>query len=167
MSVVSGVTVFVSVIESETDDGDDIAVMLDGWLEAVGAVGRFSELSEAYGGGKHPQQFVHGGGFKYFDEDGFAARFNAHRWESAENAVLVIQPEDGTTRVWAGTRCIQNQFTRPGRDASSESRSRAEANDVAARATVANKRLSDLPYDDFGNLFAASAPRSQGRDDAW
>lgn len=103
MSVVSGVTLLCSLEgcgQKWEENGSRILARLNLYLEANGFASRFEELSDHYGGGRHPQQFVFGAGINYFDEDGFANYAMSLPWESPENVVLVIQPEDGPTRVW-------------------------------------------------------------------
>jgi len=103
MSVVSGVTLLCSLEgcgEEYDEDGIRILSRLNWYLEALGSASHFEELSEHYGGGKHPQQFVFGAGVNYLDEDRFAEFVLSLPWEDPENVVLVIQPEDGPTRVW-------------------------------------------------------------------
>jgi hypothetical protein len=106
MSRVSGVTLICSLCEGvEEDEGASIIRMLD---EAAGhscftpLVGHcfFTQLTDHYGGNKHPQIMALGAGINGFDEDLFATKVMAHPWEYPENVVLVIQPEDGPTRTW-------------------------------------------------------------------
>jgi hypothetical protein len=97
MSVVSGVTLVCSLCEgSEPEDGAHIIRMLD---DAAGTW-CFTQLTDHYGGHKHPQIMAFGAGINGLDEDLFAAKVMAHAWEHPENVVLVIQPEDGPTRTW-------------------------------------------------------------------
>ena len=51
-------------------------------------------------GPKHPQCFVFGAGLNFADEDALAEKILCFDWKYPENMVLVIQPEDGPTRVW-------------------------------------------------------------------
>lgn len=78
---------------------------MNGWLrDKKGAAGwELGLVSDHYAGGKHPQQYVAGGGFNYFAEDEFATFVLGLPWEHPENVVLVIQPEDGPTRVFRPT----------------------------------------------------------------
>jgi len=94
MSVVSGVTLLCSCVE------DDQMPALNAWLDSQQIIARFREVSESGGGNKAPQQDIYQAGYNYFREDEFAAFVGALPWQSPENVVLVIQPEDGKTRVW-------------------------------------------------------------------
>jgi hypothetical protein len=89
MSVVSGVTLLTSCVEAI--EGDVLTL-----LEGV----ELKRLDEAYGGTKHPQQYVFGAGINHASDDEIAARVIEHQWESPENVVLIIQPEEGQTRIW-------------------------------------------------------------------
>ena len=88
MSKVSGVTLLVSC--SDEDTGNELALSL----------GLRGGVEEHYGGTKHPQQMIYGAGINYADEDEIAARVGATTWEYKSNVVLVIDPEQGSTRVW-------------------------------------------------------------------
>lgn len=104
MSVVTGVVLCASCSEPDGSEGEDGPAA---WIETVNAW--LSERSEAwlltpvenrFGGGKHPQMNVAGGGFNHFPEDDFLTFLRTLKWESPENVILVMQPEDGATIVW-------------------------------------------------------------------
>lgn len=101
MSVVSGVTFLCTL--GETDVVEVLEALAS---ETTGYPVQFTEVQAHYGGNKHPQQTICGAGLNYFDEDAFAARVLAYPWVYPENVVLVIQPEDGPTRVWQPTRSL-------------------------------------------------------------
>lgn len=97
MSVVSGVTILCSLSEGHTEHGSDVALILNGWLPKSPG---FFDISDSYAGTKHPQHYVFGAGINYMLEDAFVEKFLAHKWEYPERAILIIQPEDGATRVF-------------------------------------------------------------------
>lgn len=104
MSVVSGITLICSLAEGSGDGRDVEEFLARAADEAAGypLLQKFVEVSELFGGCKHPQCLVFGAGLNHFSssEDAFADRVFAREWESPENVVLIIQPEDGPTRVW-------------------------------------------------------------------
>lgn len=100
MSYVSGVLLMVSVCEDGPEDGIPVLVNgLNQWLVTSGHAA-LADLTEHARVRKHPQCFMFGAGFNYFPEDDFAAFVLAQPWELPENVVLLIQPEEGPTRVW-------------------------------------------------------------------
>lgn len=95
MSVVSGVTLLTSVTEEkETFDA------INNWLFERGYIKGMAPVEDNYGGSKHPQQLAHGAGLNYLEEDAFADFVIGLPWEYPERVVLVIQPEEGDTRVF-------------------------------------------------------------------
>lgn len=94
MSVVSGVTLQVA------DEGDAKLVrsLVDPWLEKNGYE-RLGDLGPGYRGSKHPQIFVFGAGYNYFDDDGFADLIRTLTWSLPECVVLLINPKEGATKV--------------------------------------------------------------------
>lgn len=110
MSVVSGITIICSVVEDE-ESIIDVPVLFtrcNDWMEHRGRGRPLEAVHHIYGGGKDPQCFVAGAGLNMFPEDEFAEFFQSLPWECPENALLIIQPEEGPTRVW---RC--DHKTRP------------------------------------------------------
>ena len=110
MSVVTGIVLCASCGEPEFpelangDAGDPIwLVAVNGWLAEKSKIWRLDLVEDDFGGGKHPQMRVAGGGFNYFPEDEFLEFIKNHPWETPDNVVLIMQPEDGPTRVWQGT----------------------------------------------------------------
>ena len=51
-------------------------------------------------GNKYPQFHVYMAGFNHFPEDEFIAFFRTVEWEEPENVVLIMDPDQGTTRVF-------------------------------------------------------------------
>lgn len=104
MSVVSGVVLCMSAGEEEMEDElAPLLVEVNRWLAARGAF-RLDPVEDGFGGSKHPQMIVAGGGFNHFDEDAFAEFVLGLPWGEPENVVLIIQPEDGPTRVFRPER---------------------------------------------------------------
>lgn len=50
--------------------------------------------------GKHPQTFVFGAGYNFFPEEDFASFIINRKYNYPENVVLLINPEDGKTKVY-------------------------------------------------------------------
>ena len=105
MSVVSGVVLCTSCCEEEvSEDGPAVLfVQINEWLSSRGLF-HLVLVEDSFGGTKHPQMFVAGGGFNCFPEDDFAAYVIALPWENPERVVLIIQPEEGETRVFRPDR---------------------------------------------------------------
>jgi len=93
MSRVSGVTL----ICRELATVETIIAALD----RIHPGDRFRSVANQYGGGKISPCKVFGAGINALDEDGFAEAVMALPWTFPENVLLVIQPEEGPTRVWS------------------------------------------------------------------
>ena len=108
MSVVSGVTVFCSVADELAENDQFVAGCLNELARTFGAEAHFVELSEKYGGPKHPQQLAFGAGLNHFSnhENDFAHSVFQLKWSMPEHVVVVIKPENGRTKVFldAGER---------------------------------------------------------------
>lgn len=90
-----------SVIEDETAIDSNVPSNFDAmnmWLRQHG-FGSLDQVENSLGGSKHPQFFAAGAGFNFFPADEFEAFFLGLEWENPENAVLIMQPETGPTRV--------------------------------------------------------------------
>ena len=77
---------------------------------------RLDPVDEFFGGTKHPQISVWGGGFNHFPEDDFAAFIMSLDWRCPENVVLILNPEDGPARVlrpWSMPRPVLPPVPRP------------------------------------------------------
>lgn len=102
MSVVTGIMVICSVCE---DDGEDenhpvLFEKLNDWIESRHKSRPLKLVEDHFGGNKHPQCYSAGAGMNHFDADAFAEFFLSLAWESPENAMLIMQPESGATRVF-------------------------------------------------------------------
>lgn len=95
MSVVSGV-----VLCTSCSDSDDLRARVQARLSDTNWGGRLKRVDDVAGGPKDPQMWIGIGGFNYLDEEEFATFVLALPWRDPGNVVLVIQPEDGATRVW-------------------------------------------------------------------
>lgn len=96
MSVVTAVTLVCSLME---EDGEAIA-HVNKWQAERGNE-PLVDVSDHYGGRKHPQCMTLGAGWHHhFDVDEFAAFVTAQPWINPENVVLILQPEEGATRIW-------------------------------------------------------------------
>jgi hypothetical protein len=92
--------------ESEEDVYDNFQ-KLNGWLTSH-HFGPLVQVEDQVGGSRYPQCIMACGGYNHFLEDEFVAEFRDLMWNYPENAVLVIQPEDGPTRVWRGDVPIES-----------------------------------------------------------
>lgn len=103
MSFVSSVLLQVSCAEeSFHDEGPRPGlVAINDWLSQRNML-PIVELDELMCCGKHPQTYVFGGGYNHFPEDDFADFILGMKWDCPENVVLVINPEEGPTRIWRG-----------------------------------------------------------------
>lgn len=58
------------------------------------------DLADKYAvGSKHPQLYLFAAGYNYFPEDEFITFFRVLRWNMPECCLLLLQPEEGETRV--------------------------------------------------------------------
>jgi len=67
-----------------------------------------TEIADHAVGPKHPQFSAWCGGINYLapDEDAFAEFVLSRSWEGPERVVLVLQPEEGSTRVYRPDRSV-------------------------------------------------------------
>ena len=106
MSYVTGVTLHLSF--AEAGDLDDLASVgelvgrINTWLKDCGH-NPLVRIDSQYGGGKHPQALVLGGGFNYLRDDDFVELFLSMPWEDPENAILILNPEEGDAQIIRGT----------------------------------------------------------------
>jgi len=101
MSVVTGLVLVCSLGETmplaEHPPGG--IEQINEWLAARDRA-LLADAAEDYAlGDKHPQFFLYMAGYNHFPEDEFIAFFQTLRWFDPERAVLMLQPEDGPTRV--------------------------------------------------------------------
>ncbi|MER8404721.1 hypothetical protein NKH16_08185 [Mesorhizobium sp. M1307] len=102
MSVVSGVVLCTSSAE-DLSSPNGLPILFENiqeWLAERAPFQQLNSVEDSFGGSKHPQMFVAGGGFNHFPEDDFAAYVMLLPWQNPENVVLVIDPEEGPTRVF-------------------------------------------------------------------
>jgi hypothetical protein len=100
LSVVSGVVLTFGVCETE---GAQHVAILNAYLAEKGK-GALISVTDAAGGTKHPEIDIYAGGFNYLDEDEFAAMAMAAPWQDPENVILIINPQQGPTRVYRQNR---------------------------------------------------------------
>ncbi len=100
MSRVSGIVLMISAGE-EVEEGVRPAAVrsLDDWCAGNGCL-PLVDVTDMTPRGKHPQVLIYGGGYNNLDEEAFAAAFMAQAWECPENAVLIINPEEGPAEVY-------------------------------------------------------------------
>lgn len=101
MSVVSGIVLCTSCCEIEANEDDPVILFekINAWLKER-QFGNLKRVEDHFGGNKHPQMFVAGAGFNNFPEDDFVSFFYSLQWENPENVVLIIEPEEGATKVY-------------------------------------------------------------------
>ena len=100
MSSVSAITLHTSCIEECTEDGKILIIdRINEWLRNANFAPLLS-VEDAYGGSKHPQVLIYGAGFNYFPETEFATFILSLPWECPENVVLLINPEEGSTKIF-------------------------------------------------------------------
>ncbi len=103
MSTVSGVVICTHC--GETDPGEDgpddpcLWQRIDAWLVEHGhkPLVRVEDHAVTQ---KHPQMSIAAGGLNVLDEDAFSAFVMSLPWRYPENVVLVLEPEEGATRVF-------------------------------------------------------------------
>ena len=101
-------------------------------------------VDEFFGGAKHPQISVWGGGFNHFPEDDFAAFIMSLDWRCPENVVLILNPEDGPARVlrpWSELPPVPDAEPRPHLSALKTGNSKDGAAGLAAEAVWPVLRL--------------------------
>lgn len=112
MSAVSGVILMMSCVEDyvEPSDGtDDTYPLVDrvnAWLREM-EFGPLLRVDGEFGGGKASQTIVHGAAFRGFPEAAFEEFVMGLPWVSPANLVLVVQPEDGPTKVFHGGAVVR------------------------------------------------------------
>lgn len=98
MSSVTGLVLMCSLIDGDGEGRQNI-VGLDDWLAQRG-FRPLVDVSISSGGTKHPQCVTFHCGYNSFPEDEFAQHVLSAKWADPENVVLIMQPEDGSTRVF-------------------------------------------------------------------
>ena len=104
VSIVSGI-----ILCTGTDETDDSWTKVNAWLDERG-FGAMSRLDDNFGGHERPRMLVGGIGVSMLPVNEFAAFVSSIRWERPDRVVLIIQLEEGRTRVWT------NSARRSGRD---------------------------------------------------
>jgi hypothetical protein len=109
MSTVTGVVLCTSVSE-EDDPLREILAMLADWNQKW----TLQPVEDHFGGDKHPQMMVLGGGFNHFEGhwERLVAAVVTARWRNPENVLLILQPEDSGTSVFGAAPLIGNHVTK-------------------------------------------------------
>jgi hypothetical protein len=108
VSVVTGVVLICSSWDGDEEDehGNDVPTptinALNVWLSERG-FGELKSVEKGAGGNKHPQLCIYAAGYNHFGsyEDEFAQVVITADWKEPLNVILVMQPEEGATRVFA------------------------------------------------------------------
>lgn len=105
MSVVTGLVLMCSLLDGEAPTGgfelSDNIKHLNSWLMDRG-FRPLKNVAHDSGGSTHPQCMTFHCGYNHFPEDAFAAQVLSLEWGDPENVILVMQPEEGATRVFSG-----------------------------------------------------------------
>lgn len=111
MSVVTAITIQLSCAEGFYEDRAEDSepknvIAVRKWIaenyQYGTCVNLKAKLEDSFGGNKYPQCNVWGAGFNYFPDDDFIEFWKTLEWELPENAILILQPEDGYTKVFRG-----------------------------------------------------------------
>lgn len=105
MSVVTGVTI---ISQSCNEELDALIQRLNEWIanDPPCGGGRLFQVDQYYGGGKHPENFVWGGGFNYLSWQNFIEYAKTLPWAEYvtlrdENAVvLVVSPDQHPAEIY-------------------------------------------------------------------
>ncbi|MEG3144946.1 hypothetical protein U1839_09790 [Sphingomonas sp. RT2P30] len=107
MSKVTGVALVAScpcvdeLINGEFVIVSDPVAEIQVWLKDHCHGAALLEVSDRAGGSKHPQFELWCAGVNYMNvEDEFAAFVMSRRWGAPETVILMLQPEEGVTRVF-------------------------------------------------------------------
>ena len=98
MSVVTGIVLCLSSDDEPGDDKGSPMNMLNDWLKQR-RFGALAQVDSCFGGEKHPQMAVFGGGYNHLPAAEFAEFVMSLPWIAPENVVLIMQPEDGGTQI--------------------------------------------------------------------
>ena len=104
MRHVTGIVLCASVVEEHGSQGEDgmpaLFERINAWLFERDTRWVLNMAEDTFGGNKHPEMFVAGGGFNYFlPEREFVFFVMVLPWQCPENVILIIQPQDGPTKV--------------------------------------------------------------------
>lgn len=130
MSTVSGILLQVSCIDDREDS--ELWAKIDAWMAAHegGPFRPLVDVTDHLVVHKHPQTYVAGGGYNCFPEVEFADFVMGLPWERSDNVVLLINPEDGPTKI----HCFGSWRHQPNaeiRQAYLDGISQAESGDIA------------------------------------
>ncbi len=103
MSVVTGITLQFSCAEDfvEREAAPDLYPIvgeINKWLSDKGFLPLIS-VEMAYGGNKHPQFCVYGGGYNYFPDDEFSGLVKSVGWRCPDDVILLLKHEDDPIQI--------------------------------------------------------------------
>lgn len=101
MSIVTGIILSTS-CDEDMSAPESPWNLVNAWLVERN-YGELKAVDDQFGGEKHPQITVAGGGYNQFPEEEFAKFVLSLDWATPENVVLVVQPEDGPPKVHLGS----------------------------------------------------------------
>jgi len=103
MSTVTGITLQFSCAEDyvERISQSDLYPIIDEinkWLGKNG-FGPLCSVEDAYGGNRHPQFCVYGGGYNSLPDDDFVAMVTTRAWRYPEDVILLLKHEDDPIKI--------------------------------------------------------------------
>jgi hypothetical protein len=103
MSVVTGVTI---IAQSCSESLDVLIQQLNDWIanDPPCGGGRLFQVDQYYGGGKHPENFVWGGGFNYLSWREFVEYAKTLPWKDEvlpeeQRVILIVSPDQTPAEV--------------------------------------------------------------------
>jgi hypothetical protein len=107
MSVVTGITI----VSQSCDDGNEgiglLVQRLNEWIsnDPPCGGGKLIRVDELYGGGKHPENFVWGGGFNYLSWNEFIEFAQTLPWKATltlpeeQRVIVIVSPDQQLAQV--------------------------------------------------------------------
>jgi hypothetical protein len=107
MSVVTGVTLISQSCDEDVEGVGLLVQRLNEWIanDPPCGGGKLIRVDEHYGGGKHPENFVWGGGFNYLSWEKFIEYAKILPWRETitlpeeQSVILVISPDQQLAEV--------------------------------------------------------------------
>ncbi|MBR2117248.1 MAG: hypothetical protein IJ935_00975 [Afipia sp.] len=97
MSGVTGLVLVCSLMDGDPAESSNVHE-LNSWLKHRG-FGELVDVAQHSGGTKHPEMCMFCCGYNDFPENHFAEIAMSMNWMDPESVVLIMQPDEGSTRV--------------------------------------------------------------------